>query len=61
MSIKFEDVEAAQACIQKMDGRHFAQRTLVATMWDGHTSYKIEESDMEREERLKKWEKDLES
>jgi hypothetical protein len=39
----------------------FAGRKLVAEMWDGHTSYKVEESDMEREARIKKWEQDLEA
>jgi hypothetical protein len=31
-----------------------------AERWDGKTSYKIEETDHEREERLAKWEKYLE-
>eukprot|EP00038_Savillea_parva_P013676 m.212030 g.212030 ORF g.212030 m.212030 type:complete len:414 (+) comp25872_c0_seq1:31-1272(+) len=61
VSVKFEDVAAAHACIKLMHNRLFGGRRLSADMWDGHTSYKIEESDMEREERLKKWEQHLES
>jgi HIV Tat-specific factor 1 len=59
--VKFEDVPSAHACIEVMHGRMFAGRKLVAEMWDGHTSYKVEESDMEREARIKKWEQDLEA
>lgn len=61
VSVKFEDIDAAHACIEVMNGRRFAGRILAAEMWDGQTSYKIEESDLEREARLKKWEQDLES
>jgi len=59
VSIKFADVESAHRCVKVMNGRFFAGRKLEAGMWDGHTNYKIEESELEREERLKKWETDL--
>lgn len=39
-----------------MNGRYFAKRKLLAEKWDGHTDYQIEETDKERENRLKKWE-----
>eukprot|EP00041_Stephanoeca_diplocostata_P040067 m.1638569 g.1638569 ORF g.1638569 m.1638569 type:complete len:403 (+) comp28776_c0_seq1:134-1342(+) len=60
VSIKFEDMQSAMRCIDKMHKRFFAGKELHAELWDGHTSYKIEESDLEREQRLKKWEADLE-
>ena len=45
--IKFEDKRAAEKCLTVMNGRNFAGAKLAAEMWDGHTSYKIEESDLE--------------
>eukprot|EP00039_Didymoeca_costata_P026975 m.17110 g.17110 ORF g.17110 m.17110 type:complete len:380 (-) comp5907_c0_seq1:50-1189(-) len=59
VSIKYADMAAAEKCIKLMHGRNYAGRQLHAEMWDGTTNYKIEESELEREERLKKWEKDL--
>ncbi|XP_063954481.1 17S U2 SnRNP complex component HTATSF1-like [Lytechinus pictus] len=56
VSVKFKDVENADKCIQALNGRWFAKRKLEAFHWDGKTDYKIEETDKEREERLKKWE-----
>ncbi|XP_011664875.1 HIV Tat-specific factor 1 homolog [Strongylocentrotus purpuratus] len=56
VSVKFKDVENADKCIQSLNGRWFAKRKLEVTHWDGKTDYKIEETDKEREERLKKWE-----
>ena len=61
VSVKFAEIEAAHKCIKVMNGRAYDQKYLEAAMWDGHTSYKIEESEGERESRLKKWEQDLEN
>lgn len=60
VSVRFETVESQLQCIKSMHGRFFAGQALSAEPWDGHTSYKIEESDMERDERLKGWEDYLE-
>ena len=43
-----------------MDGRFFAGRRLHAEHWDGITDYQVEETDLEREERLQKWNSFLE-
>ena len=59
VSVKFADEPMALKCIAKMNGHKFAGRTVAATMWDGRTNYKIEETDAEREARAKKWEEDL--
>ena len=40
--------------------RWFAKRQLVAEIWDGKTDYKVEETDKERDARLKKWQEFLE-
>lgn len=46
---------------QVMDGRMFAGKRLVAEEWDGVTNYQIEETEAEREHRVKKFEEDLET
>lgn len=58
-SVKFEDVAAANKCRMKFSGRSFAGRVLACEMWDGHTNYKVEETDAERAARDKQWEDSL--
>lgn len=45
---------------KEMNGRWFSGRRLVAQKWDGVTKYDVEETEEEKEERLKKWEEYLE-
>ncbi|RZF46519.1 hypothetical protein LSTR_LSTR009301 [Laodelphax striatellus] len=59
--INFKEVEAADACIQLMNGRWFGQRKITAEAWDGKTKYKIQETEEEIENRIKKWDKFLEN
>ncbi|XP_039293512.1 HIV Tat-specific factor 1 homolog [Nilaparvata lugens] len=59
--INFKEVEAADACIQLMNGRWFGQRKITAEAWDGKTKYKIQETEEEIERRIKKWDKFLEN
>ncbi|XP_072178830.1 17S U2 SnRNP complex component HTATSF1-like [Diadema setosum] len=59
-SVKFKDAENADTCIKALNGRWFAKRQLEVQAWDGKTDYKIEETDKERDERLKKWQDFLE-
>ena len=42
-----------------MNGRWFAGRRITAERWDGVTSYKVEETVKQREERLGEWERYL--
>lgn len=58
-SVAFATFEAADACLPVMNGRWFAGRRISAERWDGVTSYKVEETDQEREQRLGEWEKYL--
>ena len=44
---------------QVMNGRWFAGRRITAERWDGVTSYKVEETDQQREQRLGEWERYL--
>lgn len=60
-SVKFRDADDADKCVAAMNGRWFAKRQLTAELWDGKTDYKVEETDQEREARLKQWEQFLES
>ncbi|XP_072019496.1 17S U2 SnRNP complex component HTATSF1-like [Amphiura filiformis] len=58
-SVKYKDGDSADVCVLALNGRWFAQRQLVAEIWDGKTDYKVEETDKERDVRLKKWEEFL--
>ena len=44
---------------QVMNGRWFAGRRITAERWDGVTSYKVEETDQQREQRLGEWDRYL--
>lgn len=46
--------------VQEMNGRWFGGRRLLAQRWDGVTKYDVEETEEQKEERLKKWEEYLE-
>ncbi|EGG18201.1 RNA-binding region RNP-1 domain-containing protein [Cavenderia fasciculata] len=58
-TIKFKDFEAAEKCVALMEGRYFAQRKLTADFYDGFTDYHVEETEEEKEQRLKVWEQYL--
>ncbi|UYV79702.1 HTATSF1 [Cordylochernes scorpioides] len=59
-TITFKEHEHADACIKLMNNRWFAQRKLSAELWDGKTKFKVEETEEERQKRLKKWDSYLE-
>ncbi|XP_076820008.1 17S U2 SnRNP complex component HTATSF1-like [Clavelina lepadiformis] len=54
-SVAFKANEDAKKCQQALNGRWFACKMVEANIWDGVTNYQIEETDKEREVRLKKW------
>lgn len=58
-SVAFASFEAADACLAVMNGRWFGGRRISAERWDGVTSYKVEETEQQREERLGEWERYL--
>uniref|UniRef100_A0A1A9W771 17S U2 SnRNP complex component HTATSF1 n=1 Tax=Glossina brevipalpis TaxID=37001 RepID=A0A1A9W771_9MUSC len=53
--------EEADLVIQMMAGRFFGKRQLTAEHWDGKTKYKTEESEVEIQKRLNKWDQFLET
>ncbi|XP_015514087.2 HIV Tat-specific factor 1 homolog [Neodiprion lecontei] len=57
--VTFKEPAEAQACIQLLNGRWFAQKKISAEIWDGKTKYKIVETEAEIEERIAKWDKFL--
>ncbi|EDV52646.1 HIV Tat-specific factor 1 [Drosophila erecta] len=57
--INMASPEEADIVIQMMQGRYFGQRQLTAESWDGKTKYKIDESAVEANERLSKWDEFL--
>jgi len=60
VSVKFGTHEAADEAVKKFNGRFFAGQKLVAEVYDGVTDFAIEETAMERQERLDKWHKHIE-
>lgn len=50
VSVTFEDHDAADKCIELMEGRWYAKRKLSASHWDGRTKYKKEEQLLEEPE-----------
>ncbi|XP_017028419.1 17S U2 SnRNP complex component HTATSF1 [Drosophila kikkawai] len=58
--INMSSPEEADVVIQMMQGRFFGKRQLSAESWDGKTKYKIDESAVEAQERLSKWDEFLE-
>ena len=50
--VKFEDPEAAQSCVAKLNGRYFGRRQLEAMLWDGITDYNVKESEESKKRRL---------
>lgn len=58
--VTFQEFDAADKCVELMNGRFFAGRKLDAQHWDGKTKYKIEETEEEIEKRMNKWYEHLE-
>lgn len=58
--ITFKEFEAAEACVQLLEGRWFGQRKITAHIWDGKTKFKIAETEAEIAQRINKWDKFLE-
>ncbi|KAJ8396522.1 hypothetical protein AAFF_G00018280 [Aldrovandia affinis] len=54
-SVAFKEPEDADVCQLALEGRWFGGRKLSAQLWDGVTDYQVEETNREREERLKGW------
>ncbi|KAK5579310.1 hypothetical protein RB653_008991 [Dictyostelium firmibasis] len=56
VSVKFVEFESAEKCVALMNDRYFAGRKLSADFYDGYSNYYVEETDENKEKRLKKWE-----
>lgn len=60
VSVKFGTHEAADEAVKKFNGRFFAGQKIEAEVYDGVTDFAIEETAMERQERLDNWHKHIE-
>ncbi|EAL62669.1 RNA-binding region RNP-1 domain-containing protein [Dictyostelium discoideum AX4] len=56
VSVKFSEFESAKKCVALMNDRFFGGRKLSADFYDGYSNYYVEETDENKEKRLKKWE-----
>ena len=61
VSVAYKEAEEADLCVTSLHQRWFAKRRILASTWDGKTKYEVEETEQQREERLKKWENFLET
>lgn len=61
MMVYLKLAEEADDCIAALNHRWFSKRRIIAQHWDGRTKFEIEESVAERDQRLNKWEKFLDS
>jgi len=61
VQVTFSEAEEADMCIEYMNQRYLAMRRILAATWDGKTKYEVQESEAEREERLRKWAEFLEA
>merc|ERR1711915_350656 len=59
LKVTFVEVESADMCVATLNKRLYLSRTLNVTTWDGKEKYKIEETEEEREVRIKKWDEYL--
>ena len=57
--VKFRNPQHAAQCIEKMNRRYFDGRVIECHYWDGHTSYEIQETQEQQEERLRKFEEKI--
>ncbi|XP_018006860.1 HIV Tat-specific factor 1 homolog [Hyalella azteca] len=55
VKVTFSEVEAADLCIASMNKRLYNGRTLSVAVWNGVENFKVEETEEEKAERLKKW------
>lgn len=55
--VRFRDGQGARKCLELMQGRWFDQRRIEAEYYDGITDYRVKESEDEKQERLKRWER----
>lgn len=63
VSVKFKTEEGAQACLNKMNGRFFGGRQVVAKLWDGFTNYnvKLQESEEQIQARREQFAREIEA
>ena len=62
VQIKFEEPQAAEACIALMHGRFFNGRSLECFYWDGQTNYRVlRETTAEQQKRIDDFGRWLES
>lgn len=59
VKVTFVEVESADMCAATLNKRLYLKRALAVITWDGKEKYKIEETEEEREVRIKKWDEFL--
>ncbi|EGD77470.1 hypothetical protein PTSG_08565 [Salpingoeca rosetta] len=57
--VRYQDEAALGPAIATLNGRWFGGQQIVAEPWDGREKFKVEETEEEKEQRLKQWEEYL--
>ena len=58
-TVVFKQSAGADACVAAMGGGLVDGRHVTAEIWDGRTKYEVQETQEQREERMKKWDEYL--
>jgi len=51
--VKFKDPLDAEACVRRMNERWFGGKQLISEIYDGWTNYQVDETDEQRDQRLR--------
>lgn len=57
ITVKFDSTEQSDLCVKSLNGQIIKGRRISASLWDGKTKYRMEETEEERQRRLAQWER----
>ena len=60
VKVRYEDEASLGPAMATLHGRWFDGRQIVAEEWDGREKFRVEETEEQKEQRLKQWEQFLE-
>ncbi|GMT29227.1 hypothetical protein PFISCL1PPCAC_20524, partial [Pristionchus fissidentatus] len=60
-TVSFDSTEGSDQAVKMLNGRTVKEKTLEATLWDGKTKYKVEETEEQAQKRIEEWNKFVES
>lgn len=61
VTVRFGSAASANACVERMNGRFYAGKRVEAGLWDGKTSFEVDETPEQQEARLEQFGQELET